>query len=182
MSYFVHTPHERENGVELTQDEEITLLGDSKGTVYEIIYGVILFCGLRPNEYKTARIEGDFIVAQNSKRKNGKIEYKKIPICSALRAILNACRELPKRHDRSISDNFKKILPNHTLKDLRKTFSTRCVNLHVDMYAREKFMGHSVGKLDKPYVGTIDEYLLTEGKKLDAWNILYPKIPQKNDD
>lgn len=182
MTYFVHTSHERESGVELTQDEEIKLLSTSKGTVYEIIYAVMLFGGLRPNEYKTARIEGDFIIAQNSKRKNGKYEEKKIPICSALRAILNDFQELPKRHEASIRDNYKKLFPNHTLKDLRKTFSTRCVNLHVDTYARKKFMGHSVDKLDKPYVGTIDEYLLTEGKKLDAWIILYPKIPQKNDE
>lgn len=179
LKLFVHKQHERENGIELTADEEIKLLSESKGTPYQIIYAVILFCGLRPNEYKTARIEGNFIVAQNSKQKNGKYEEKKIPICAALRAIIKDCRELPRRHEASIRDNYKMILPKHMLKDLRKTFSTRCVNLHVDFYARKKFMGHSVGKLDKPYVGEIDEYLLTEGKKLDEWRVvpqMYPKI------
>lgn len=174
---FVHIPHERENGIELTQDEEIKLLKESQGTDYEIIYAVALYTGLRPVEYKTARIEGDFIVAQNSKRKQGKYEEKKIPICSHLRKILKDCEKLPKRHENKIRINFRKIMPNHTLKDLRKTFSTRCINCHVDFYAREKFMGHSVGKLDKPYVGNIDSYLLAEGKKLDNWYD-YPNLPQ----
>ena len=39
-----------------------------------------LYTGLRPNELYTAKIEGNFIVAINSKRKNRKLEYKKIPI------------------------------------------------------------------------------------------------------
>ena len=50
--------------------------------------------GLRPNEYKTARIEGDFIVANNSKRKNGKVELKKIPITPMLKPYLEDVSEL----------------------------------------------------------------------------------------
>ncbi len=182
LNYFVHTPHDKQSGIELTRDEEIRLLDAYKGTVYEIIYAVMLYTGLRPNEYKTARIEGDFIVAVNSKRKNGKIEYKKIPICSLLRAYLNNLTELPQRHVCGIRKNYNKLFPLHTLKDLRKTFDTRCVECKVDYYARKKFVGQSVGKLDKTYIGNLDDYLLTEGKKLDAWYILYPKIPQNFDD
>lgn len=179
LNFFVHISHERENGIELTQNEEIALLTASKDTEYKIIYAVILFCGLRINEYKTARIDGDFIIAQNSKRKNGKYEEKKIPICSPLRNIIGENTELPKRHETSIRKNYKAILPNHTVKDLRRTFSTHCVNCHVEFYAREKFLGHSVGKLDKPYVGNIDEYLLAEGKKLDNWYSIPQNYPKK---
>ena len=182
LNYFVHTPHDKQSGIELTRDEEIRLLNAYKGTVYEIIYAVMLYTGLRPNEYKTARIEGDFIVAVNSKRKNGKIEYKKIPICSHLRPYLNNVTELPQRHICRIRKNYNKLFPLHTLKDLRKTFDTRCVECKIDYFARKKFVGQSVGKLDKTYIGNLDEYLLTEGKKLDNWYILYPKIPQKKDD
>lgn len=179
LNFFVHISHERENGIELTRDEEIALLTASNGTVYKIIYAVILFCGLRINEYKTARIDGDFITAQNSKRKNGKYDEKKIPICSHLRNIISEYTELPKRHEASIRKHYKAILPIHTIKDLRRTFSTRCVNCHVEFYAREKFLGHSVGKLDKPYVGNIDEYLLAEGKKLDNWYSVPQNYPKK---
>ncbi|MCM1546236.1 MAG: N-terminal phage integrase SAM-like domain-containing protein [Clostridiales bacterium] len=181
LNYFVHTPHDKETGTELTRTEEITLLNAYKGSDYEIIFAVMLFCGLRPNEYKTARIEGEFIIALNSKRKNGKIEYKKIPICSHLRDRLQELTVLPKRHICGIRKNFNKLFPQHTLKDLRKTFDTRCVECKIDYYARKKFVGQSVGKLDRTYIGNLDEYLLTEGKKLDDWYTLYPKIPQKND-
>lgn len=182
LNYFVHTAHDKKTGIELTRNEEQMLLSTYKGTVYEIIFAVMLYTGLRPNEYKTARIEGDFIVAINSKRKNGKLEYKKIPICSHLRSRIDGITVLPKRHLCGIRKNYNKLFPHHTLKDLRKTFDTRCVECKIDYYARKKFVGQSVGKLDGTYIGNLDEYLLTEGKKLDDWYSLYPKIPQKNDD
>lgn len=64
LDLFVHTPHEKESGIELTRTEELMLINAYNGTVYGIIYPIMLYAGLRPNEYKTARIEGDFIVAQ----------------------------------------------------------------------------------------------------------------------
>lgn len=177
-----HIPHEKEIGVELTHDEEQKLLNAYKGSVYEIIFAVILYTGLRPNEYKTARIEGEFIVSINSKQKSNKVEYKKIPICSSLRDYLGNITELPKRHEIGIRDHFNLVLPNHTLKDLRKTFNTRCIECKVDFYAKEKFMGHTVSKLERTYAGNLDNFLLSEGKKLDAWYNLYPKITPKNAD
>lgn len=175
LNFFVHEPHEKETGVELTRDEELTLLNAYSGTVYEIIFAVMLYTGLRPNEYKTARIKGNFIVAVNSKRKSKTVEYKKIPICCHLRSRLADIAELPKRHIAGIRDQYKKIYPNHTLKDLRKTFDTRCVECKIDYYARKMFVGQSVGKLDKTYIGNLDDFLLTEGKKLNNWYSLYPK-------
>ena len=44
---------------------------------FRIALAISLFTRLRPNELSTAKIEGNFIVAINSKRKNGKVEYKK---------------------------------------------------------------------------------------------------------
>ncbi len=176
LNFFVHLQHDRESGIELSRDEEIKLLNAYSGSAYEIIYAVMLYTGLRPNEYKTAHIEGDFIVARNSKQKNGKIEYKKIPICSHLRSRIGNITELPTRHYQGIRKNYNKLFPGHMLKDLRKTFNTRCIECRVDTFARKKFMGHSVGKLDKTYTGTLDEYLLSEGLKLERWYTLYPKI------
>lgn len=182
LNLFVHTPHERKTGIELTREEELLLLETYKDTDYQIIYAVILYTGLRPNEYKTARIEGKFIVAVNSKRKTKKVEYKKIPICSHLQQYLIGITELPIRHEVGMRKHFNKIFPNHTLKDLRKTFDTRCVECKIDYYARKMFVGQSVGKLDKTYIGNLDDFLLAEGKKLDTWYSLYPKITPKNGD
>lgn len=175
LSLFVHVAHERKTGIELTHDEEIRLLTDCSSTDYQIIFAVLLYTGLRPNEYKTAKVDGDFIVAVNSKRKNGKIEYKKIPINKHLKKHIDGLTELPKRHERNISLQFKDILPDHTLKDLRKTFNTRCVECKVDYIARKMFMGHSEGKLDKTYTGSVDGYLLSEGEKLDNWYLSIDK-------
>ena len=64
--------HERKHGIALTRDEEKTLLQAVAGTPYQIMFAVALYTGLRPNEYETARINENFIIAKNSKRKNGK--------------------------------------------------------------------------------------------------------------
>lgn len=170
LNLIAHISHERVSGVELTRDEELKLLNAYKYTVYEIIFAVLLYCGLRPNEYKTARIDGNFIIALNSKRKQRKFEEKKIPICSHLRRYLENVTELPVRHEVGIRKSFNAIFQNkHELKDLRKTFNTRCIECKVDFFARKKFMGHSVGKLDAAYTGTLENYLLSEGQKLNDW-------------
>ena len=64
------------------------------GTPYMLMFAVGLYTGLRPNEYKTAIIEGDFIVANNSKRKNGKVELKRIPINPMLKPYLDGVTDL----------------------------------------------------------------------------------------
>lgn len=175
LNMVVHLTHEKVSGVELTTDEELFLLQQSKGTPYEVIFALMLYAGLRPNEFKTARIDGEFIKAKNSKQKRGKIEYKRIPIISHLRALIGGKDVLEMRSVERTRYFFNRILPNHTLKDLRKTFSTKCINCKVDFFAKEKFLGHSIGKLEKPYTGNIDDYLLSESKKLDSWYTVYPK-------
>ena len=59
----------------MTKDEERKLLEVTAGTPYQLMFAVGLYTGMRPNEYKTAIIEGEFIVANNSKR-NNLAEYK----------------------------------------------------------------------------------------------------------
>lgn len=87
MDMVFHKQHEREHGTALTKDEERLLLQSMEGTPQQLMFAVGLYTGMRPNEYETARLEGDFIVAVNSKRKNGKVEYKKIPVTPMLRRI-----------------------------------------------------------------------------------------------
>ena len=150
------------------------------GTVYETIFALMLYTGLRPNEYKTAKIEKDFITAINSKRKNGKIEYKKIPIISHLQNYIQNITQFEYKMEKTLRKNFNKILPNHTLKDLRKTFNTRCKECKVHYDAKELYLGHSPGKQEKTYTGNLDNFLLTEANKLEQWYSLYPKNTPKN--
>lgn len=158
--------HECEHGVALTKEEEKKLLQGVKGTKYEYIFALALYTGLRPNEYETAKIEGDFIVAKNSKRKGGKVEYKKIPICKMLKPFLEGVKTLEMPTLEYVRYEFNNVLPNHILYDLRTTFYTRCEECGVAEPARDEFVGHSRGKLNNAYSDLSDEYLLKEGKKL----------------
>ncbi|MBQ8659153.1 MAG: tyrosine-type recombinase/integrase family protein [Clostridia bacterium] len=158
--------HNCKHGKALTKEEEKKLLDETKGTKYETIFALALYTGLRPNEYKTARIERNFIVARNSKRKGGKIEYKKIPISGMLKPYLQGIEVLNVPTLEYVRYAFNAILPNHILYDLRTTFYTRCEECGVAPPARDHFVGHSNGELNNTYSDLSDEYLLKEGKKL----------------
>ena len=139
-----HTKHEREHGKALTKDEERKLLEQTAGTPYQLMFAIGLYTGLRPNEYKTAYIDGDFIVANNSKRKNGKVELKKIPITPMLAPYLEGVKELHFTRLEQIRHKFNGILPAHKLYDLRTTFYTRCMECGVAEVATKTFVGHAL--------------------------------------
>ena len=164
-----HVKHESENGVALTKAEETTLFAGLKDAPTKIALALGLFCGLRPNEIESAKIEGPFIVAINSKRHHKRTEYKKIPICKRLEPYLatGIPRELPT--PQILRRRVKEILPNHKLYDLRTTFYSRCKELGVADAARDEFVGHSLGILGNTYTDLSDTYLLKEGKKLNKW-------------
>ena len=162
----VHNKHEREHGKALTKDEERLLLSSTAGSPYQLMFAIALYTGLRPNEYKTARIEGNFIVANNSKRKNGKTELKKIPITPMLKPYLDGVTELKFTRLEQIRNKFNAILPGHRLYDLRTTFYTRCMECGVADAAIKKFVGHTLGGLADTYADLSDEFLFREGQKL----------------
>ena len=168
MDIVLHTQHETEHGSALTAEESELLLRSIKGQAYETVIALAYYTGLRPNEYETAKIEQDFIVAVNSKRKNKKVQYKKIPICNALRPYLNGLTEikLPMAL-KTLWKKLKAILPQHSLYDLRTTFYTRCKEKGVAEPALMEFVGHSMGALGNAYTDLSDEYLLREGEKLN---------------
>lgn len=163
-----HVTYEQESGVALTREEEEKLFARLAEPLYRKSAAILLYTGLRPNELATATVEGVFIVAKNSKRKNRKTEYKKIPICAKLRPYVAhgigdvATVKLLRRR-------VKAALPEHKLYDLRTTFYTRCDELGVAPPARDHFVGHSAGKLTNAYRDLSEKYLLEEGKKLDLW-------------
>ena len=106
--------HVRESGTALTKDEEKLLLTGLTEPEFQIATAIALYTGLRPNELSSAKIDGDFIIALNSKRKNGKVEYKRIPIINALRPyIANGIPALPT--PQLIRRRISAVLPNHKL-------------------------------------------------------------------
>lgn len=161
-----YVKQEGKHGKALTLDEERELLAKTAGTPYQIMFAVGLYTGLRPGEYKTARIEGNFIVAVNSKRKKHQVEYKRIPITPMLRPYLEGVTELIFYMPNRIGEKFRSILPDHRPYDMRVTFNSRCKECGIDDAARKEFMGHTDGALDRAYTCLSDEYLIREGEKL----------------
>lgn len=113
-----------------------------------------------------ARIEGAFIVAKNSKRKNHKAENKRIPITPMLSPYLVGVTELTFCRVETLRKRFNEILPGHKLYDLRTTFYTRCQECGVAEVAIKKFVGHSLGVLAETYTDLSEAFLLKEGTKL----------------
>ena len=127
---------------------------------------IVLYTGMRPNEYETAKRDGDFIVCKNSKRKNGKIEYKRIPITPMLEPFIKDNTKIHFYCVNVFRKKFSEILPNHIPYDLRTTFYTRCEECGVADVAKKLFVGHSLGELANAYTDLPDEFLLKEGNKL----------------
>ena len=165
--------HERKNGVPLTKEEEKQLLAAIKGHKYEAVIVLALYAGLRPCEYETARIEGEFIVAQNLKQKNTKkIVLKKIPITLMLAPYIELIKtkmtDWPAySREEYVYKYFKKVLPNHKPYDMRTTFATRCQECKVPEQVVQIFMGHSAKTLlGKVYTKFDDSFLSQEGQKI----------------
>lgn len=159
--------HEREHGKAISKADEKLLLTTYANTPFQVDFAIALYTGLRPNEFKTATIDGNFIKANNSKRKNGKIAYKRIPITPMLRPYLTGITELKLHHPNTITEKFKKVLPNHKPYDMRTTFQTRCTECGIAEIAIGLFMGNGIGsELKKAYTDISDEWLLKEGNKL----------------
>lgn len=165
LDLVVFTAHERKHGKAFTKQEEKKLLDATAGTPYQLMFAVALYTGLRPNEYATARIEREFIKAVNSKRKNRKVEYKRIPITPMLRPYLEGVQELRFYVPQRIREKMRELMRGHTLKDLRETFNSRCIECGVNEYARKLFMGHSLGALGNAYTDLSDEFLISEAEK-----------------
>lgn len=164
-------PYESTHGKALSKDEERQLLAKTSGTPYQQMFAVALYTGLRPNEYKTARIDNGFIVARNSKQHDGKEHTKRIPITPMLAPYIanaNPAEPQPIRfyYPDRITERLKSILPHRKLYDLRTTFYSRCQECGVAEVARKLFVGHSLGGLADTYTDVSDEYLQQEGAKL----------------
>lgn len=155
--------HERTHGKVLSAPVIKEFREKIKGDSFEVIFLIALYTGLRPNEYQKFEVQGDFIVAINSKRKNGKVEYKKIPVMKGLKPYLNG--EISLTPYETLRKRFKELMPDYQLKDLRKTFNSRCIECGINDTVRKLWVGHSLGELGRTYTELSDEYMLLEAEK-----------------
>ncbi len=167
LDVVIHCKHEREHGVPLTQDEEQKLLS-SAAEPFRTLFAIGLYTGIRPNEYRTVRIEGNIVISKNSKRHSDKEAEKRIPITPMLRPYISEDTVIYKASEQQLRKRFNKIFgATHKLYDLRTTFYTHCKMCGVAKPARDEFMGHSSGEIEDAYTQLPDEYLIAEGQKLN---------------
>ena len=156
---------ERQTRGALSEDEIKAFLERVKAAKYDSIRQfayVLYFFGLRPCEIdKEAHREGDFLIARNRKRKNGKIEYKKIPIPTQAQGLIDWDEPLTTDlHRLKINDTMKELLAGKTAYCLRHTFATTC-----QQYVRpdivDIWMGDSPTRLvGRVYTHFPDEFML----------------------
>lgn len=156
-------PYEKTHGKVLSSEVIKEFKSKIEGDKYQVIFLIALYTGLRPNEFQKFEVQGDFIVAINSKRKNGKVEYKKIPVMKGLKPYLNG--EITLNSYEQIRKRFKELMPDFTLKDLRKTFNSRCIECGINDTVRKLWVGHSLGELGNTYTELSEDFMLKEAQK-----------------
>ena len=147
---------ERNNRRALTNDELKKLferLNLPEFKDYKQTFLILLFFGLRPCELADARFEDDFLIARNAKRKAGKIEYKKIPICNQARELLDLSAPIKALHRTDVLNRiFKRIMNDDTVTQyyLRHTFATVC-----QQYVRPDIVDIWMGDSSERLVGRV---------------------------
>lgn len=131
---------------------------------------VLYFFGLRPCEVDNeAHFENGFLICRNRKRKNGKIEYKKIPVPEQAQGLI----EFDKTIKPAISYNKWLKLIKEALGDgltpynLRHTFASLCAeSLREEIV--DVWMGDSSERLvGKTYIHYSDEFMKKEMNKVN---------------
>ena len=147
---------ERNNRRALTNEEVrkmIERLELPEFKTYKRTFLILLFFGLRPCELADARFEGNFLVARNAKRKNGKIEYKKIPVCPQAREMLDLTAPVGFPHRTDVLNRiFKRIMNDDEVSQyyLRHTFATVC-----QQYVRPDIVDIWMGDSSERLVGRV---------------------------
>ena len=159
---------ERNNRRALTNDELKKLferLNLPEFKDYKQTFLILLFFGLRPCELEAARFEEDFLIARNAKRKAGKIEYKKIPICNQARELLDLSAPIKALHRTDVLNRiFKRIMDDDTVTQyyLRHTFATVC-----QQYVRPDIVDIWMGDSSERLVGRVythfsDDFMIAQ--------------------
>ena len=159
---------ERNNRRALTNDELKKLferLNLPEFKDYKQTFLILLFFGLRPCELADARFEDNFLIARNAKRKGGKIEYKKIPICNQARELIDLSAPIKALHRTDVLNRiFKRIMDDDTVTQyyLRHTFATVCQQ-YVRPDIADIWMGDSSERLvGRVYTHFSDDFMIKQ--------------------
>ncbi len=161
---------ERQNREALSEEEIKSFLERVELPEFEPIRQgayLLYFFGLRPCEVdQETRKEGDFLIARNRKRKNGKIEYKKIPIPTQVQGLIDWNRPLVFNCSNWKRDKlFKALLGDseNTSYCLRHTFSTVCQEYLQRPDIVDIWMGDSPQRLvGKVYTHFSDKFMRSQ--------------------
>ena len=164
---------ERKNRNAMTEEQIKSFLQHIKEPKFDRIRQsayLLYFFGLRPCEIDDeTRFENGFLICRNRKRKNGKIEYKKIPIPKQARELINFDKPLmhPLSYN-SFLELMKDALGNCGLTpyNLRHTFASICAESVKEEIA-ELWMGDSPERLvGKTYIHYNDEFTKAQMQKV----------------
>ncbi|MBR0188812.1 MAG: hypothetical protein IJQ23_00320, partial [Clostridia bacterium] len=140
--------HIRETGKALTIEEEKEFVSRIRGSRFETIYLKLLYCGCRPCELSGIQenVKDNTLTIKNGKLKSyQKILYRTIPIFPKYKPYATG-KEI-KVNTQTLSEEFRNFCPNHTLKDLRHTFTTRARECGIDNELVSLWTGHSLGNI-----------------------------------
>lgn len=172
--------HHSKGSTALTYAEEFAFLLKLKTSEYELTFVLLLYCGMRRSELASARIEGNYVIVKNSKKRLSEIETeRKIPITPMLaRYLQNVSPEEFKKaigyRGDTLSRNFKQLCPSHHLHELRHTYITRCQECGVAREVVSVWAGHAADHTmtTNVYTHFSEEFMLSEAKKVNYYNRL----------
>ena len=167
---------ERQTRGALSEDEIKAFLERVKAAKYDSIRQfayVLYFFGLRPCEIdEEAHREGEFLIARNRKRKNGKIEYKKIPIPTQAQGLIDWDKPLTTNlHRLKINDTMKELLNGKTAYYLRHTFATTC-----QQYVRPDIVDIWMGDSPTRLVGRVYTHFPDKFMREQMNLVIFPTI------
>ncbi len=161
--------HERTTGQALSKQEEKAFVQAIRGNYYEYSFLRMLYCGVRACEVnEIVENDDDTITIKNGKLKNyQKNYYRTVPMFPLYKENV---RGKGYRVDvKKLSVAFTKFCPNHQLKDLRHTFTTRARECEIDNELVSLWTGHSLGNI----TASVYTHFSMEHQKAAAEKLLY---------
>ena len=166
---------ERQNRDSLSTKESIDFIKNVMQNEYEEIRQPLLlyyFFGIRPCEIdKDAHREENFFICRNRKRKNGKIEYKKIPINKQAERYIDWSKPLHAMvSHNTFSKRTKKLLKGKTAYNLRHTFSSVC-----QQFVRQEIVDIWIGDSPIRLIGKVYTHFPDEFMKDEMDKVIFPE-------
>lgn len=173
-----YVKHSYNNGRSLTLAEQSEFLRVISGDRFDTLFRFYLLTGARPSEplaVKWSDVTDSTIRLPGTKTE---LSDRVLPLSDKLRSLLD---DIPRNGDRLFPYSYRSVC-NHlsfhilpqlsfelTLKDLRHTFGTRCLESGIAMKTVSKWLGHSnFLTTANIYSHVLSQFELEEVKKLDS--------------